>query len=446
MEVEEFRRILAAGLGRTVLYLRDHDDTPYRDVILYACTHNTGYDRQIEGSRADYLFELIQQTSDPQWYRNGILAALVAKNGMDELDLSQRFGLAHLFAKGGDAEARQAMHTMFAQNVAERDDDMGADEIVELDGLDGFIFVADCLGRRLLVNPEAWSSDFALSLLEKKIGKDKAMEAVNRAATENPTIATYLSAVLQRRAGYVEAGGRSQDIQPYDEVKQIIVDPRAARRTPSLLRWGQRAPDNEVMRAACDLLKEEDPTRLHGYLLIFSKRPFPLAPEKLIALASRVLDQAYDARTADINARAALQAWNVLQLVTHPSVRAFALRSMQSVNWADRAVGLLISNFANGDHLLIEECLARYEGNDWVHDVGFDALKVFEANPTSDSITILNTIYERGPCSVCRGRCVEQLIALKQVPAWMAEECRFDANEGIRKRIAKYFVSIDTHG
>ncbi len=137
------------AICRAILYLRDHDDAPYRDVILYACTHNIGYDRQIEGSRADYLFELIQQTSDPQRYRNGILAALIAEDGVDELDLEQCFGLARLFAERQDAESRQVMYTAFARNVDAKGDDTSAWEFIELDALEGFAFVADCFGRRM---------------------------------------------------------------------------------------------------------------------------------------------------------------------------------------------------------------------------------------------------------------------------------------------------------
>lgn len=45
--VEEFARWLAHGLGRPILYLRDHDAEPYRDVILDACLHNRCYDWQL---------------------------------------------------------------------------------------------------------------------------------------------------------------------------------------------------------------------------------------------------------------------------------------------------------------------------------------------------------------------------------------------------------------
>ncbi|MGI8858433.1 MAG: hypothetical protein ACR2JW_22045 [Thermomicrobiales bacterium] len=438
MEVEEFQRILSAGLGRAILYLRDHDATPYRTVILHDCIQGGGYDRQVEGSRAEWLFELIQLTNEQQWYRDRIIAAFIASPDEEEYDTHQLFEFAWLFAEHGDAEARHAIYTTFARSVAERDDDTGAGELVELDGLEGFVFVADCLGRRLPMNPDSWTSDLALSLLEKRLGEGEATEAVQRAATENPAVAGYLSAVRQRRARYVEGGRRSQRILNYDEIKEIIRDPNAARRTVTLLRWGQKAPDNDVIRAAHDFLQEEDLSRLYGYVTVFTKRAFPLTPEKLIALACSALDRPYEARTADINARVALRSWNVLQLVRHPSVRAFSLQSLQSVHWADRAVGLLMSNYVEGDQLLIEECLTRHQDSEWVHDVGFDALKVFGVNPTPDSVAILQMIYERTPCSVCRGRCVEQLIALGQLPAWMAEECRLDANEAIRERVAKY--------
>lgn len=40
MDIREFKRILNLGLGRAILYLREHDPAPYREAILADCLHH----------------------------------------------------------------------------------------------------------------------------------------------------------------------------------------------------------------------------------------------------------------------------------------------------------------------------------------------------------------------------------------------------------------------
>jgi hypothetical protein len=52
MEVRELERLLHIGPGRAILFAQANNLTPYHDLILHACLHNTAYDPQCEGSRA----------------------------------------------------------------------------------------------------------------------------------------------------------------------------------------------------------------------------------------------------------------------------------------------------------------------------------------------------------------------------------------------------------
>jgi hypothetical protein len=40
-EAQEFERLLHIGLGRAILFAQQNDLSPYRDLILHACLHNT---------------------------------------------------------------------------------------------------------------------------------------------------------------------------------------------------------------------------------------------------------------------------------------------------------------------------------------------------------------------------------------------------------------------
>ena len=102
----EFERVLGLGLGRAILFLQQHDARPYRDIILRACTHWTGYDQQVEGTRTTYLRDVLHATGHERAFVGPILAAL--KNATSHRDVTQLFYLALSFASDGYDEARSA--------------------------------------------------------------------------------------------------------------------------------------------------------------------------------------------------------------------------------------------------------------------------------------------------------------------------------------------------
>jgi hypothetical protein len=161
MDVVEFERLLHIGLGRAILFLQKNDATPYREAILHACLHKVALDKQCEPSRATFMFDIIHLTDEVPFYREQIFAAL--PNTTDMFDAEQLFNLSRLFAEQGDEDARQLMYDQLATNVAESGDDAGAYAIVKMDGLDGFLFVAEQLAKRSLESDE---TDFHTMLLE----------------------------------------------------------------------------------------------------------------------------------------------------------------------------------------------------------------------------------------------------------------------------------------
>jgi hypothetical protein len=111
----EFRRVVRRGLGRAVLYLRQHDPAPYRAAIRDLALHWQGYDRQIEGSRAAYLTELIDCSDAPHVIHDEVIAAITsAEDDDDGLHLLE---LGVLLARRGDDRARHAMYQRYQELI-----------------------------------------------------------------------------------------------------------------------------------------------------------------------------------------------------------------------------------------------------------------------------------------------------------------------------------------
>jgi hypothetical protein len=233
----------------------------------------------------------------------------------------------------------------------------------------------------------------------------------------------------------------------YDQVRQWVeairqaekslgtdADPAERRKRLNLpmppWEWAAQASEDDLGRAAEDLLKQDSPRRLRIYLRFFRRRRFPLDPGPLIGLAS------------DPDGITAVTAMIALDNIRHPDVRSLALRLMESDDeMAGRAVGLLVENYETGDFGRVEALEARLLDAEAYHAFEREALGFYAAHPGDESEErVLLRMYENGPCAHCRHRAVERLRARKRLPDWMAEECRYDSFDLIRESAAAHQV------
>ena len=427
----EFERALVNGLGRALLLLRQHDPAPYRAAILRACTHYTGYDWQVEGYRDLYLYEVLQATGDADSFVEPILLAL--RRATKSKHASQLVRLAVRFAADGRDDARAAAYDKFDQNDAD-EPFLGAHDLVWLDGRDGLLHVSDRMGAEPLSEGFEWLPGSVIRESEEVIGKDETWEALAQAQQGNPRIRAFVEVVARvtreqesaKREPYVS----KPDLRgmSYDEARPLIASsPPPSLGPGGLGRWGDDAGDDDLARAAAELLVQTDPQVLASYLMLFARRPFPLDPEPLRSLVQHPIRQVM------------LAAYRALSQIEHPKVRALALEILAdtSVHGWKRAlaINLLNANYEPDDELLFSQLLQRPRGRVEYHTLGLGALAIMESHPDRLGVPALLSLYERGACSHCRERVVELLHDLGEAPAWMLEECRFDANLDLRETV-----------
>lgn len=149
MNETRFRESLHLGLGRAILYARNHDVREYRDLILDACLRCYSYDVQVEGTRADYMYELVGLLPDKVFYRDAVLNAL-ATTEVDN-DAIQRFRFAARLALDGDQRATRMMRDNYNPGPS-RGESIGIN-FLDVDGIQGLLFVAEKIGAALLAKP-----------------------------------------------------------------------------------------------------------------------------------------------------------------------------------------------------------------------------------------------------------------------------------------------------
>jgi hypothetical protein len=449
LDVAEFERILGIGLGRAVLYLQNHDSAPYRDVILDTCLHNKALDKQVEGSRAQYMIDVIQKTTEHQFYIDRVFETLLKLRELSDdfidYDVGQVFDFARLLASQGNTHAREVVYEAFNKNV-NLDDFTSAATIIELDGLKGFQFVAKRLGEIAQTNLDFVGDDYLLFELEEQIGSEAAKAALDEFASQNDRIATYLKSVWEERNQRQESRERIQrQTVTYTQLKQEIADPSNLQQKSvgRLREWGKVAQPKDIRHAAVDLLAlpDDQPEQILTYLRIFDKRRFPLEIDRLLGWARQLDDRPIYPKDSRLTDRIPFWAYRALLNIAHPQVRtlAFELIEKPAANVVGRAVQLLANNYQEGDWQLIEEISRRDLDREDYHSLGFAVEAVFEMYPLKAAVPTLLNLYDRGPCANCRHRIVERLHWLGALPDWMTEECKFDSNLDLRRDIAKNF-------
>lgn len=431
MTPDEFARSLRSGRGNAVLHLQTHDAAPYRDVILNACLHCVAFDPQANGDRADYLFEIIQLTGDVAFYRDRILAALPFAFS-ENYDRAQLFDLVGRFAAHGDEEARTLLYTTYSDSVTDAEGAVGDNAIIELDGLQGFLFVTDALGR-LLADTTDEVDEMLVYALEERVPDADLTAIRTQAEHDQPYAAAYIERIqaqtAERERNQQERNVAETMPSSFDELESLFTTEIGKRSSSKLSRWGKRASDEDRRKAAEALIIETDPARQIAYARLFRYVPFPLDPAKLIAMAE----------SGDDIMRAAVNAIGTMQ---RPEIRALALRLLAIPQWGYHAGKLLVANHEDGDETLVMSALiARLSDEDTFHDLGLSALNIFEAHPGPQNLPAITLLYEHEPCSFCRGSYTRQLIALDGFADWMIAECLHDGEPDTREQTCEYLAT-----
>jgi len=450
LDKTEFERIVHIGLGRAILHLQTHDSTPYREILLHACTHSTAYDPQIEGSRARYTYDLIPLTNEVDFYRRAALNALAQSSKDHDRDAEFLFELARMFAEDGDQEARQAMYDKYRQSIAQGYD-TGASQLIELDGIDGLVFVLAPDGKPIFSRYKPVEYERYIWHLQYRDGEGKAAQALDKVSLNFPLLAPLIYAGTQsllrqdKRVKYKSQVQVAKNFS-YEALRDFILE-HDGEHMPSFswALWGKQTTRDNLKLAAADLLREQKPEHLLPYLEIFTYARFPLDPSGLIKLALSKTDAPTDDGDSWLSKedRVVIHAIRALKNISHPDVRALAFQMMESSFWKGQAAGLLTKNWQESDWQFLQRLSGQNLETEEYHSLVMSIRDIFQAHPSRAAAPTLLTLYERGPCSHCRQYIVEYLHSLGAMPDWMIEECRHDSYGDTREWVEGGFIDIE---
>lgn len=420
----EFCNALKKGLGRAILYVSEYGAQEVQDDILYACLHNLGYDRQLEGSRAPFLLSLIDLTGHEEFYRQHILEALT--EATDDWDEYQLTTLIAGFAQRGYEPARKALYAKFEQQRVS-DYWLASEQIINIDGLDGLLYVIEILGARLLHDPEFVEDDNMIREAYERFGKETVLSTLSERAESSENVRIYLDQVV---SGHKQADTKTRPSpRPEPNLENILSQIEGCEDESMIhyssfvyLRFGQKANNPDIEYLFSRLLVETRLEQLKRYLWIFRRRVVPRLDNRLFELA----------RSSDKEVQEA--ALSALANIQDSRVRDFALQLVkeQPQSVCQGAIELFVKNYQWGDDTLIESVLDNCNDPEDIHSIGIDLLDLAETQPYHELANCLSWVYEQTPCAHCRKNAVEILIARNLASEALLLECLWDSYEETR--------------
>jgi hypothetical protein len=427
---EEFGSALHKGLGRAFLHVQKYGDEELEALIKNALLHNLVYDVQCEGKRADWLFSILKNTNKLSSYEEFLIENLPTI--VEDWDFDQALDLLLQFAKNGSQKAREALYAEFNKQSF-NESWIGGEQIVELDGINGFIYVAERIGKRLREDDQFWEDDFQLNDIKNRFGEDKVQNAINERLKTSDDLRVYLEKLtkweLPKRRSKEQIYEEMRIRFPLQQIQQDIENAHGVIPS-SYMQFGKHALDKDIREIFEHLKTEDRPPQIIRLLWVFRRRTLPEINPQIISYA---LAEDNELASAAISA---------LSNSSNPELHELALDIMKHSEWNRATAGfeLLIKNFKTADGPVIENVLKRAPmdlDRETIHNVVFDLVLVCEANNSIDLTNALNWIYDNSPCMNCRGRAVKLLIENSALSESMLDECLVDGDEEIRGIAAK---------
>jgi hypothetical protein len=269
-----FKQAIRNGTGNAILLLKENPSADFDQYILEACTSNLAYDPQCEGSRSEYLFEILSLSREKGKIENEILNQL-ENPSKEHWDTILLFDLAARLAKNGNENAKQTIYTRYGINQKVKYDFVETEVLVTLDGLKGLEFAAQTQGKRIECDSTYWADDYLIEVCKEYYPESSPKEYLEEQSQNNRHIKTFLSKITEieslRTKG--ETGGK----RSLSQLLQLIEE---GKRVPIIA--GKWLKDEEVLKVADLLLSEKNDKKIQSYLRLLCRTQYPLDISNLL--------------------------------------------------------------------------------------------------------------------------------------------------------------------
>ncbi|MEA3491385.1 MAG: hypothetical protein U9R27_05740 [Campylobacterota bacterium] len=413
---QEFKKSIWLGIGRAYFLQQEYPEINFSKYILYASLYNQAYDTQSEGDRAWYLWQLIKSSPQKEKLIDKILLAL-KREKEEKVSLYQLFSLAKYFVLDGNKKAHKIIYDRYKKSLKHGCIWCGESDIIELDGIDGVLFVAKIYGKAYMKDSGYYNnSSYDIKEYQEKNRDINVIKILKKKAKKSKDLRFYIKLLKEEESNkYIRKTNRYS----YKTVKKYISKGRIVNHFIS-----RHLTQKEIRKLAKDFLYEKELKKKALYLRVFCDRKFPYGYKILMYLAKN---------TKDSNNRLLEYSLSALKLFSSSKIRKFALDKLSSTDKPEYYVPLLIRNYRDGDEILLEQIVSRCDNEDEIHNLVFDYLEIYRNNQTPKYRKIFEIFYENMNCGIHRYDILDILEEQGVLSEKLKREMEFDSNEEVRR-------------
>lgn len=406
----KFYDSLKRGTGEAYVIAKNNPTIDFSSYVIKGALKNFAYDGQSEGSRAQYIFDIISTSQKQTKIKEAIINGL-AREQEDTWSLTHLFDLSKLYAQKGNSEFKQAIYDRFLNNPIEGSDWVGYQEILELDGLNGLIYIAEKFGKVIAQNPDDWQDDSIIRHFQDDNPNIKVIKELENRAKTNKYIRLYLDNVERTKSNWkknrpkaikfkdiVDEVSNSKHFLPYRRIKEL--------------------EKSELLEVGNQLLKEKNKSTIEKLLWVFRFHRFPLDEEFILSLARQKGNSKNRIKEFAIDA---------LKFLKNESVREFALDRILRTRNPATFTDILISNYKSGDNKLLSEVANKFKDEHIIESLASSYSGIYSANSSKECKEPLEILYSKMNCGIHRNGIIQILIDNKVLSEKIREEIEFDS-------------------
>jgi hypothetical protein len=416
--LDQQRDALRKGLGRAMIWAKNgHLDEA---ILLDACLHDWRFELSVEEYRGDWLWQIMQAARVEDRFRAAVFEAL---NNLVEDDAFQLCQLAYHYAANGDEAFRQRLYKIVQEKPFAELRYLGEEGIIRLDGANALLFTIKLRGSQLENRDWEWDDSVLMYESIERLGEDRVMQL--RESVLDPDSRRFWDTWSKNKADSEEEKNsrpsHSDEMKLIPVAEVILAAQSSEANFPYFRGWGRWADDDALNTVFEHLLAARELKVIANYLKVFSGREFPHIVPELVSLSQH--------NDPEIRRRAI----SALENSSHPLVRELAESELSKGLPDGLALGLFVKNYQDGDEQRIIELAEIPKDANQQHWLFQDAVKILEENPKAECSQLAVVIYALNPCCFCRYYAAKLLRDRQVAPAWLIEECRFDAEPDTQK-------------
>ena len=442
-----FKDALVRGTGKCFTMLATESARrKCRPLVVWACGRHLGYDTQIEGTRALFLYDLIGRYPSPEPFLDVVEERFFASFNKSDWLFQQECELLGLFGKAGNERARRILEPGYRRllrylrhlNPAR----VSKPYIPALDSFDSLckqlVFcvkpaevrpmierIVSDVGALCMRDPFwNYTADFVRLSFEFVLGERRLAAMLGRIGP-SPEVEAYKAAVIHVKKRY-EAGNaerkRRQKLGCKEVYRQVSEHGTVGIRY-MVKRWRLDGRTKDIAGLAKFYLSEKNLETRAGLLDLFSY--YETKCEGYLPLDCVLRDAASDDDSLRVSAL------GVLRSVKDPRVHDFALDMLKKRGVSHELLSVLAGNYRpDDDDFLIGAMKKIGSMRHRVHSIL--ARIPEEKNGDRLSRRMLMHLYDTIECTCCRERVVRELGRRRLLTDDMLAECLHDASDNIR--------------